>query len=67
MSEENVAKGYTCACGVFNRYDAYVYAHWRIKLYATCDCGRKYAIFCGHASLAFTPKKLLTPKKPKEH
>jgi hypothetical protein len=50
-NEKSRCKGYTCECGIFNRYPAYVYAHWTAKLTHTCDCGRKYTIRNGKATL----------------
>lgn len=34
-------KGYTCLCGKFNEFSAWVYAHWNEEIAHTCDCGRK--------------------------
>lgn len=35
-----IPKGYTCACGKFHRYTAWVYAHAHINIQHTCKCGR---------------------------
>ncbi len=61
--KEEVVKGFTCSCGKFNRYELYVYAHWRDPLKFTCECGRRYSIVCGFADLHFTPKRLHVLKK----
>ena len=44
-------KGYTCECGLLNRYPFYVFAHWEDLLTHTCECGREYEIRHGHAKL----------------
>ena len=41
-------KGFDCvACGRFNRFPAYVYAHWREVLTTSCECGARYEIVLG--------------------
>ena len=45
----DLSKGYTCTCGKFNRYSAYVYAHWTVELVHTCDCGKRWSILEGEA------------------
>lgn len=39
--------GYTCKCGVENRFHIYVYAHWDTQLEHTCECGRKNKVLRG--------------------
>ena len=45
-------EGMTCeACGRFDKYPAYVYAHWDIPLTFTCPtegCGKKYVVWQGN-------------------
>lgn len=43
-------KGVTCKCGKFEKFPAYVYAHWDIPLNYTCPaCGQRYVILNGCA------------------
>lgn len=50
MTEKDLPKGFTCFCGVFYKYPAYVYAHWKDELVFTCpDCHNKYLIIEGIA------------------
>lgn len=44
-----LAKGFTCACGKYEKYPPYVYAHWTTVLVFTCECGRKYQLHGGKA------------------
>jgi hypothetical protein len=45
-------KGFTCECGKFHEFGAYVTAHWRDILHHTCDdCGAKHSVVCGFATL----------------
>jgi len=37
-------KGYLCSCGVYNKYTAWVYAHWYEGIRHTCKCGKKNTI-----------------------
>lgn len=56
-------KGFTCECSTFHRYSSYVYAHWRDRLFHTCEqCGAKHAIVCG---VAFLQKPRKRSKKVK--
>lgn len=48
---KNGNDGFTCECGKFHKYPAYVIAHWDIELVHKCDCGRKHIILCGDATL----------------
>jgi hypothetical protein len=50
-AKEELASGFTCECGVYHKYPAYVYAHWREELVHSCDCGRKHNICVGYAQL----------------
>lgn len=48
---DQLPKGVHCACGLFSRYPAYVYAHWDIVLVFTCPhCKREYEIIGGTAT-----------------
>jgi RNase P subunit RPR2 len=50
-TKKELPEGYTCKCGEFHKYPAYVYAHWRDLLTHTCEkCGAKHDILMGHAS-----------------
>ena len=51
----SVPKGYTCKCGKFNQFDAYVYAHANVDLIHRCACRRKYII----RNFRATPKSKL--------
>ena len=49
MAEE-LQDGFTCECGEYEKYPAYVYAHWCTPLTYTCEkCGVTYVIFRGNA------------------
>lgn len=52
---EEVAKGYTCACGKFHKFNGYVYAHWNIQLVHACACGRENKIKNGVAVISNLP------------
>jgi hypothetical protein len=54
---EEVAKGYTCACGKFHKFNGYVYAHWNIQLVHACACGRENKIKNGVAVISNLPNK----------
>lgn len=47
---EKVEKGYTCECGKFHKFSAYVYAHYDVELVHACDCGRKNTLIGGCVS-----------------
>lgn len=49
VKEDDLPKGYTCACGITHAYPMYVFAHWRDELTHSCSCGRKAIIVCGIA------------------
>ncbi len=45
---EELAKGYSCECGAWHRFPAYVYAHWDIGVNHKCDsCGRENSLLKG--------------------
>jgi hypothetical protein len=46
-----MTKGYTCICGEYNEYPAYVHAHWHDRLVHTCKCNRRWEIVEGEATL----------------
>ena len=48
---ESKKNGFTCECGKFIEFGAYVLAHWDIELTHTCDCGRKHTIKSGSVTL----------------
>lgn len=54
--QEKIVEGFTCKCGKPHRYSAYVYAHWYDSLVCECECGRKYGIIQGIASLEREPR-----------
>ena len=54
---EEIAKGYTCACGKFHKFNGYVYAHWNIQLVHVCACGRENKIKGGIAEISNLPNK----------
>jgi hypothetical protein len=56
-------KGYTCICGVYHKFDMYVYAHPRDILVYTCDCGHKVKVIMMHAASARRRKAADSPKK----
>jgi len=52
VSDPGLPSGFTCECGEFHKYPAYVYAHWRDLLAFTCQsCQRQCAIVMGVARL----------------
>lgn len=50
--------GYTCDCGRYHKYPAYVYAHWSEQLTYTCDCGSKVSLQNGVATKRHSNEKL---------
>lgn len=54
MTKRKLPEGVTCeACGKFDKYPSYVYAHWNTPLVYTCHtegCGKKYVIIGGTAT-----------------
>jgi len=48
---ESKKNGFTCECGKFIEFGAYVLAHWDIELTHTCDCGRKHTVESGSVTL----------------
>jgi hypothetical protein len=52
---EEVKKGYTCACGEFHPFSAYVFAHYNITLVNECKCGRANKIRNGLAKIGNLP------------
>lgn len=63
MKKESLPKGFTCECGTFHKFSAYVFAHWTDDLRWKCDCGRVYMIQEGAAELIEGPQP--TPKGAK--
>lgn len=58
MSDQEKIQGLTCKCGKYEKYPAYVYAHWYETLIFTCvDCGRQYRIREGRARCTKEPRK----------
>jgi transcription elongation factor Elf1 len=49
--KEELPKGYKCsACGHFNPFVSYVYAHWRDELMNDCaGCGLRHTVIAGRA------------------
>ena len=41
MTEDSLPKGFNCGeCSTFHRFSAWVYAHWDIRITASCQlCG----------------------------
>lgn len=39
--------GYTCECGKFNKFTAWVYAHMHVRILHECECGRKNTLLAG--------------------
>ena len=59
--------GFTCECGVYEKFPPYVYAHERVLLEFTCEkCGAKYEIVMLHASLKRHGKTWKSPSKRKK-
>lgn len=44
---KRLADGFTCACKRYNKFPAYVYAHFHDELSFTCECGRSYTVWNG--------------------
>jgi len=52
VSEAKLAEGFTCECGEYHKYPAYVFAHWRTPLTHSCDkCQRQHTVIMGMAML----------------
>ena len=66
VSEGRMNKGYTCACGKYNEFSMYVFAHWHDLLTHACDCGRKNKIMRGYATIGRLTKKQTTKKSRKD-
>ena len=48
--EEELSDGFNCStCGTYQKYSAYVFAHWDIELIHTCECNAKHRIKRGLA------------------
>ncbi len=48
----DMPKGFTCECGKFHEFGAYVAAHWDMILDHTCDqCGARHSVLKGSATL----------------
>jgi hypothetical protein len=59
-------KGFKCqACGKYERFALYVYAHWDEVLTYTCDCGQAYSIQAGSVARIGATKKKVSTKKGK--
>jgi len=44
-NEKGTSVGHVCPkCGKEHKWDMYVFAHMRIELHHTCDCGQKMCI-----------------------
>ena len=50
MRKEKLTEGMTCECGKYEKYPAYIYAHWDDPVIYTCECGIAYVIFRGRAT-----------------
>ncbi len=49
--KEERSNGFTCKCGEYHKYPAYVHAHWNLRLNFTCpECDRKFKVFQGKVS-----------------
>lgn len=55
MTDRELPKGYTCECGAFNEFTAYVYAHWDEVLCHFCKCGRTNDVRRGKVGDAEAP------------
>lgn len=64
---EKLAKDFTCECGIVNKFDMYVYAHWTLELTHTCACGRKHLIQRGIVTLLMTSRKAHKKDSHVEH
>lgn len=61
-ADQTEKKGVTCACGHFEPFSSYVYAHWDLSLVYTCvECQAVYDLRAGHA----TPRRKSAPKTGK--
>lgn len=50
--DSGMPKGFKCECGKEHEFGAYVYAHWDIELFHTCDnCGARHEVFQGNVTL----------------
>lgn len=50
VTKIEIPGGFTCEdCDKYNKFDAYVFAHWRVQLNTTCECGTQYHIIMGQA------------------
>lgn len=56
MKKKNEHDGYTCKCGIYHKYPAYVYAHSDVELVHSCECGRKNIIFGFVVEIGELPK-----------
>lgn len=54
MKATDMPKGFTCECGLYHPFSAYVYAHWTQRLTHACPCGRKHLVYAGDATLIET-------------
>ncbi len=61
MTKKINDEGYTCKCGTYHKYPAYVYAHWDISLNHTCDCRRVNVILSGVVRIGDAPKEKYSP------
>ncbi|HET6331044.1 MAG TPA: hypothetical protein VFF76_09680 [Holophagaceae bacterium] len=45
--DKELPKGYTCACGLYHAFSAYVFAHWNDQLKHDCPCGMTWTLVQG--------------------
>ena len=51
-----MSKGFTCECGKYHMFNAYVFAHYADALVHVCDnCGRKHSVLFFDAQLIEEP------------